>query len=109
MSTTAPITKERTDGRVDSFDGNGSRPGSPLDRPRSLSTNPRNPPFPAVTTRPSIRRQPQRKNTSPSSREVPGTGGRNVGPPKPPPGDETGGGTRPLRRPTDILVSNHYR
>ncbi|CAG8518554.1 676_t:CDS:2 [Paraglomus occultum] len=112
MSTTAPITKERTDGRVDSFDGNGSRPGSPLDRPRSLSTNPRNPPFPAISTRPSIRRQqPQRKNTLPSVREAPSlapNNGRNVGPPKVPPGDETGG-TRPLRRPTDILVSNHYR
>ncbi|CAG8489796.1 11551_t:CDS:10 [Paraglomus brasilianum] len=111
MSTTAPITKERTDGRVDSFDGNGSRPGSPLDRPRSLSTNPRNPPFPAISTRPSIRRQPQRKNTLPTTREAaplaPG-GGRNAGPPKLIPGDETGG-TRPLRRPTDILVSNHYR
>src|SRR5438128_9157871 len=103
MSTTAPITKERTDGRVDSLDANGARPESPFERPRSLSTNPRNPPFPAISTRPSIRRQPpQRKNTIATPRDssnLPPNSGRL------PKGDDLSG-RGPPRRPTDILVSN---
>ncbi|RIB16941.1 hypothetical protein C2G38_2089552 [Gigaspora rosea] len=58
MSTTSPINKGKTDGAVLDV----PRPESPTDkvsRPRSLSTNPKSPPFPIQATRdPSVRRRP---------------------------------------------------
>ncbi|CAG8580513.1 13277_t:CDS:10 [Cetraspora pellucida] len=59
MSTTSPINKGRTDGAVLDV----PRPESPTEktiRPRSLSTNPKSPPFPIRTTRElSTRRRPE--------------------------------------------------
>lgn len=59
QNTTTPITKANTEGAVMQFESSQSRPESPEpSRPRSLSTNAREPPFPTKAVRNSSKRRP---------------------------------------------------
>ncbi|KAG9287906.1 hypothetical protein G9A89_017501 [Geosiphon pyriformis] len=70
LTTTNPVKKDKTDGKVDKI---GLRPPSPTLRPRSLSSNPKQPPFPVRGRNLSLRRNISRKN-SPSKPTHPNFG-----------------------------------
>ncbi|CAJ0760058.1 17270_t:CDS:2 [Entrophospora sp. SA101] len=69
LNTTSPISKSKTGGKVDEMNGSSLRPDSvseKFNRPRSLSSNPRAPPFPITRNQSFSKRLP----TTPGSPDL---------------------------------------